>query len=385
MQNRKRVTEKIKARAYQLGFQLAGVTTPEPPPHMGVYRRWIAAGRHGTMAYLASERAARRRADPRQILPDCKSILALACNYAPQERGLGAEVGPGIAAYARGEDYHDVLLARMQSLVAYIEDRAGRPVSHRIYTDTGPVMERELAQRAGLGWIGKNTCLIHPKLGSMLFLAEILLGIELEVDPPFNYDHCGTCTLCMEACPTSCILEDRTLDARRCISYLTIEHRGPIPEELRDQVEGWVFGCDICQQVCPWNVRFAAPNRDPAFQARAFLSDPTLEDFLSLDPDRYQSALKGSPLKRAKRQGLVRNAAIAAGSLRDTRQIPALIQVIRGEPDPIAREHAAWALGRIGGEEARAALLDALQEERDAQMKGALGDALKALRQSRSE
>src|SRR5215207_2946120 len=263
----KDLKDRIKAKSYQLGFVLAGVTTPDPPPHYSTFENWLAEGHHGTMDYLASERSRIRRADPREILPECRSILVLATPYSPSSsiraEWTASEAGGEVASYAWGDDYHDVLPARMKDLVQFIEEQVGGPVRNRWYTDTGPILERDLAQRAGIGWIGKNTCLIHPKHGSYFLLSEILLDLALEPDTPLTTDHCGTCTRCIEACPTDCILPNRTIDATRCISYLTVELKEDIPAELRDKMGNWVFGCDICQMVCPWN-RFAAEG-DPAF------------------------------------------------------------------------------------------------------------------------
>ncbi|MCI0555278.1 MAG: tRNA epoxyqueuosine(34) reductase QueG, partial [Anaerolineae bacterium] len=271
------LNQRIKDKARQLGFVLAGVTTSEPPPHYSTFENWLAQDRHGTMNYLATEASRARRAKPLEILPECKSILVLATPYSPPsparaERTLsdpersrrGDEVedeagrgdGGEVASYAWGNDYHDILPARMKELVDFIEQQVGGPVKNRYYTDTGPILERDLAQRAGIGWIGKNTCLINPKQGSYFLLSEIFLDLALEPDQPFITDHCGTCTLCITACPTQCILPDRTIDARRCISYLTIELKDDIPNELRPMIGDWVFGCDVCQMVCPWN-RFA--------------------------------------------------------------------------------------------------------------------------------
>jgi epoxyqueuosine reductase len=333
----------IKDKARQLGFILAGVTTPEPPPHLSTFENWLAQGRHGTMEYLATDRSRTRRADPRQILPECRSILVLATPYNPP---LPPEEGPGvsgrIAAYARNEDYHDVLPKRMQELVQFIEAQVGGPVANRWYTDTGPILERDLAQRAGIGWIGKNTCLIHPRHGSYFLLSEILLDLPLEPDPPFTTDHCGSCTRCIEACPTDCILPDRTLDARRCISYLTIELKDDIPEELRDQIGDWVFGCDICQQVCPWN-RFAGEG-DPAFGKENPLASLTGE--LSISPQEFNQRFKGSPVKRAKRRGYLRNVAIALGNSGDLIALPVLQKALKDE-EPMVREHTQWAIEAI--------------------------------------
>ena len=242
-------------------------------------KAWLKAGRHGEMSYLSTERSLVRRADPLQILPECQSILVLGMSHPVSDPPAGREndnhyLQGRIAAYAWGDDYHEVIPERLKELVAFIEDRLGRSIPNRWYTDTGPIMEHDLAQRAGLGWIGKNTCLINPLQGSYFLLAVILLGIYLEPDPHFMPDHCGTCQRCLDACPTSCILPDRTIDARRCISYLTIELKGPIPIDLRAQTGNWVFGCDICQQVCPWNVHFASPGRNLVFEERPEVPTP---------------------------------------------------------------------------------------------------------------
>ena len=339
----------IKDQARRLGFPLAGVTTPEPPPHLSTFERWLDAGHHGNMRYLADERARTRRADPRLILPECKSILVLAAPYAdPKSAEASEEPGPGptgrVAAYAWGDDYHNVFPAKLQELVAFIEEQVGHPVPNRYYTDTGPLLERDLAQRAGLGWIGKNTCLINPKHGSYFLLAEILLGLELEPDSPFTTDHCGTCTRCIDACPTECILPDRTIDARRCISYLTIELKDDIPEELRPLLGDWVFGCDVCQMVCPWN-RFASETVDEAFSPRPDVPRPNLIRELELTPEAFNRKFKNSPVKRAKRRGYLRNVAVAAGNSEDEKTIPAL-ENARNDAEPMVREHATWALER---------------------------------------
>jgi len=347
------LTTSIKTEAYRLGFDLFGVTRPSPPPHLDVYQHWLTAGRHGGMAYLASDRALRRRADPCLILPECRSILVVAVNYLPQpsQPSIG-QIGARVAAYALGDDYHDVLLERLEHLAAFVELQVNQSVPNRIYIDTGPILERELAQRAGLGWIGKNTCLINPQIGSYFILGELLLGIDLEPDTPFRSDRCGSCTRCIDACPTGCILPDRTLDARRCISYLTIEEKGNIPANLRSSIGGWLFGCDICQQVCPWNMRFAAPTSDPSFQPRSFLVQPDVNLFLSLAPGSWTQSLRNSPLLRPKRRGLVRNASIVAGNTGDPTTVPSLVRNLLCDSEPLVRAYAAWALGQIGGEQA---------------------------------
>jgi epoxyqueuosine reductase len=338
----------IKEKARRLGFPLAGVTSPEPPPHLPMFERWLDAGRHGEMRYLAEERSRTRRADPRAILPECKSILVLAAPYAdPKSAEASEEPGPGgrVAAYAWGDDYHNVFPPRLQELVEFIEQQVGRSVPNRYYTDTGPILERDLAQRAGLGWIGKNTMLINPQRGSYFLLAEILLGLELEPDPPFTSDHCGTCTRCIEACPTNCILPDRTLDARRCISYLTIELKDAIPEELRPSLGDWVFGCDVCQMVCPWN-RFASPAGDASFSPRPGMPTPDLITELDLSSETFKRKFKGSPVKRAKRRGYLRNVAVAAGNVQDERARAAL-EKAQNDEEELVRMHAIWALKKV--------------------------------------
>ena len=338
------LTLAIKNEARRLGFALVGVAVPERPPHLDAFEHWLAEGRHGTMAYLADDSSRARRANPRLILPECQSILVLGTPYhAPPPLPLSQrERGGQIAAYAWGRDYHLVLPERMQQLVAFIEEQVGHPVPNHWYTDTGPILERDLAQRAGLGWIGKNTCLINPRLGSTFFLSEILLGLELDPNPPFATDQCGTCTRCLDACPTQCILPNRTLDARRCISYLTIENKGEIPEDLRTQMGHWTFGCDVCQQVCPWN-RFA-PEADPAFEKLIPLRNLT-ED-LVLTPEAFNRTFKDSPVKRAKRRGYLRNVSVALGNLGDESALPALESALE-DPEPLVREHAAWAIQTI--------------------------------------
>jgi epoxyqueuosine reductase len=379
------LSETVKAEARRLGFELVGVTGTEPPAHYPAFERWLELGRHGEMGYLAKESARQRRADPRHILPDCRSILVLGIRYPAPGAGptteQEAEAQSGdpagrVAAYAWGIDYHDILPPRLRALVAFLAEQAQKPISHRIYTDTGPVLERDLAQRAGLGWIGKNTCLINPRQGSYFFLAEILLSLDLEPDAPFETDHCGTCKRCIEACPTQCILPDRTLDARRCISYLTIELKGSIPVELRAQTGDWIFGCDVCQQVCPWNLRFARDDGDPELAARPEAQHPRLLSEIALTPQAFNLKFRGSPIQRSRRRGYLRNVATALGNSRSAAAIPALAEALRGETDALVRAHVAWALGRLGG---KAQLLAALGSETDEAVRSEIRLALARL------
>jgi epoxyqueuosine reductase len=284
-----------------------------------------------------------------------------------------------IAAYALGDDYHDTLPPRLETLVEFIEQQVGKPIAHRIYTDTGPLLERDLAQRAGLGWIGKNTCLINPEKGSYFLLAEVLLDVDLEPDSPFDADRCGQCTRCIEACPTACILPDRTLDARRCLSYLTIELKDDVPDELRELIGPWLFGCDICQQVCPWNARFAMPTDDKTFQPSPWMKTADLQAFLELEPEAWRVGLKGSPLERPRRKGLVRNASLVAGNREDRSYLHGLLNVLQNDPEPLARRHAAWALGRIGDASTKRALQQARSAENDISVQDAIEAAMESL------
>jgi epoxyqueuosine reductase len=362
--------EAVKQQAYRLGFELVGITTPEPPLHLDVYQRWIAEKQHGEMGYLGTQRAIERRGDPRRILAECQSILVLGMRYpTPADNCSTDKLRGSLAAYAWGDDYHDVLPERMRSLVHELERLSGGPIPHRIYSDSGPLLERELAQRAGLGWIGKNTCLIHPHMGSYFLLSEILLGIKLQPDAAFIADRCGSCQRCFDACPTGCILPNRTLDARRCISYLTIELKSAIPQELRPLLGNWIFGCDVCQQVCPWNQRFAqpaaSPESNPVFSPRLHVIHPELLSELRLTPEGFNQKFKGSPVKRAKRRGYLRSVAVALGNSGNQQAIPSMTHILESETEPLIRGHAAWALGRIGGRDARLALHAAAGQEKD--------------------
>ena len=347
------LTLKIKNEAEKQGFVLTGITTPETPPHISTYESWLDAGRHAPMDYLAREDARQRRADPKLILPECQSILVLAYPYNPVSPLRGtlpdrAEEGSKgkIAAYALTDDYHLFLKEKLQAIVNLIETEVGHPVPNRWYTDTGPVLERDLAQRASLGWIGKNTCLINPKVGSYFFLAEILLGIELPADAPFSSDHCGTCTRCIDACPTQAILPNHTLDANLCISYLTIENKGEIPEELRPQLGDLIFGCDICQEVCPWNGKVLKRSNVQTLERPTIQSEQNLIDELVLTPQEFNKKFKNNPVKRAKRRGYLRNIAVALGNAGNPEAIPVLENALN-DIEPLVRDHAKWALEKI--------------------------------------
>ena len=296
----------IKARALELGFDACGVAPAADHPELGCFPTWLAQGYGGSMAYLA--RSAEKRADVRHVLPSARTVICTATVYntdRPYSIASQAIDHAGIARYAWGDDYHDVIGRRLDALLEWMTTTHDEPFEARAYVDTGPVQERVYARHAGLGWIGKNTCVIHPELGSFTFLAEILCSLPLETDAP-SFDQCGTCTLCLEACPTSALVAPGVLDATRCISYLTIEHRGDIPEDLEMGVGTHVYGCDVCQEVCPWNAG-APRSSDHAWQPRPAWDQPTITRLAGLSDGELQVAMRHSPMKRAKADGLRRN------------------------------------------------------------------------------
>jgi len=300
----------VKARAAELGFLACGITDPSPPPHGDRLDAWLARGYAGTMRYL--HRQARRRKNPRINIPESLAVVVLLENYYWPDAAADLQA-PRIAKYARGEDYHRVTLRRLDALAEFLLEHGAR-VAHS-YVDSGPVPERELAQRAGLGWIGKNTMLIRPGAGSFFFIGSIFTDLPLPPDAPSTTDHCGSCTRCLDACPTEAFVEPHVLDATRCISYLTIEQRGPIPEALAERLEGYAFGCDICNDVCPWNQRFAQPTAVAELRPRHSLAgaDETLFD--TMDEDEFQRRYGASAFERPGLAGMRRNIRAALGSL----------------------------------------------------------------------
>jgi epoxyqueuosine reductase len=304
---------RIKSQALSLGFDLAGITTLTRAETADAFADWLAKGYAGDMQYLA--RTAEKRSDARLAVPDARSAVVVALNYGGRE-----PPGP-IARYARGDDYHDVMLERLETLHRWIAADLGRAVSGKAYVDTGPILERELAQRAGLGWPGKNTNLINPELGSFFFLGALLLDLELAPDAPFDTDRCGTCTRCLDACPTDAFVAPRVLDATRCISYLTIELKGDVPNALRANIGDHLYGCDVCQDVCPWNEKFARELREPAFRPRAAIAGKDARtlarELLAMTDEDFRTSFARSPMRRAKLQGLKRNAAVVLANLGD--------------------------------------------------------------------
>ncbi len=339
------LTEQIKHKAADLGFELVGIAPVEPVPELSFYRDWIEAGYAGKMAYL--ERSADKKSDIRQVVPEAKSVIVCAKFYhAPQPLSVEKEDRDcgWISRYAWGDDYHDLLQKKLFELIDFLQAEAPEPVLTRAYVDTGPVVDRVFAKYAGIGWFGKNTCIINQKLGSWFFLGEIITSIELDYDHPAP-DRCGSCQRCIDACPTDALLEPYVLDSRRCISYLTIELRDDIPVETRAGIGNHVFGCDICQDVCPWNNR-AQSTRDPEFQPRPGLLAPRLDELASLTVEQFRARFKGSPIKRAKYKGFLRNVAVAMGNSRNQQFLPILEELLQDD-EPLIAEHARWAKSKI--------------------------------------
>lgn len=353
---------KLREWALEAGFHRAGITSLEPSRYAEVLQAWLGRGDHAGMAWL--ERRLERRLDPSTLLVGARSALVVALHYHPPRAPAGEPGGdlwPRVARYARGRDYHDVMEGRLKGLESRLATVCPE-VGTRRYVDTGPLLERELAARAGLGAIGKHTNLLHPQHGSWFLLGELLLTVELPGEIPVA-DPCGSCSRCLTACPTGALPEPFRLDARRCISYWTIEHRGVVPREVRPMLGDWVFGCDLCQDACPWNE--GPPGAaDPELELPEARGRLDLQALLDLSLDGYQEAFRGSPMKRARREGLRRNAATAMGNRKEVRYVPVLVRALADE-SPVVRAHVAWALGRIGGEAARSALRSALAGEGD--------------------
>jgi epoxyqueuosine reductase len=399
------LSERLKQQALALGFERAGIAALRPSEHGAFYRAWLHAGRHGEMHYLARPDAVTKRLDPQQAWPELKSALVVLLRYDAAEADDAADDSARgvIARYARGRDYHKVMKQKLLSLLQWLEAELGRELpAARAYVDTGPVLERELARRAGLGWFGRNTMLIHPRIGSYVFIGSLLLELELEPDEAFAADRCGTCSACISACPTGALLgRDETgapvMDATRCISYLTIENRGAIPRELRAAIGNRVLGCDICQEVCPFPRKFSRPSTEPAFASRGpgeppagvepLPSDgwhpgtaaPSLVDLMSMDSAGWEAFSRGSPLRRAGRAGFLRNVAVALGNWGSSEAAPVLAAAL-SDPEPLVRGHAAWALGEIGSPDAVVALEASLAAEREPSVVAEVEAALDRLR-----
>ncbi len=356
------LTDRIRAQARCLGFFKTGVVAAGPLPWQESFDSWLAHGMHGEMEYLVRQSGKRR--NPSLILEDVRSILILAMHYLSPGEFKDKPGSARISRYAWGDDYHGLMTARLRELLAFIQ-RAEPGARGICYADSGPVMEKSWAARTTLGWMGKHTNLISREQGSWFFLGAMLLNCELEYDAP-EKDYCGSCTRCISACPTGAIIRPYTVDARLCVSYLTIELKGAIPRRLRPLIGNRIFGCDDCQEVCPWN-RFAIPSGEQAFQPHAGNLSPDLTALAAITAEEFNARFSNSPIRRSKRNGFVRNVVVALGNSHRSEVVPALIRAL-GDSSALVRSHAAWALGEIPAQDARAALLSAREVETDLQV-----------------
>ena len=338
--------QQVVARALALGFDACKVAPAGPPRHGSDFQAWLDSGAAGEMEWMA--RGAEKRGDLQKVLPGANAVIVVALNYFQGDEPPGRSATSGrIARYALGDDYHDLMLDKLEVLSGFLSEHGG---TQKCYVDTGPILERDYAAAAGIGWHGKSTMLIDPKLGTWFFLGEILTTLELPADPP-QEPRCGTCQRCLVACPTGAITEPHRLDARRCISYLTIELKGSIPLELRPLIGNRIYGCDDCLDACPWN-RFASASREAAFAARP-ASRMTLREYLALDDVEFRQLFQRSPIKRIKRRGFLRNVCVALGNAGNREDLPAL-EIAAADSEPLIAEHAAWAIAQIRSREALA-------------------------------
>ena len=348
MQGKPKLRDRLEEKAKELGFSAIGVARADAAPRTAErLAEWLASGAHGEMIWM--EETAARRGSPAGLWPEVRSVVSLGMSYAPASDplALAGEKDVGrISVYAQGQDYHDVVKKALKALARWLVEEAGCEL--KVFVDTAPVMEKPLAEAAGLGWQGKHTNLVSRKDGNWLFLGAIYTTLELDLEPAeeAHRPHCGTCSACLDACPTNAFPAPFRIDARRCISYLTIEHKGPIPNEFREAIGNRIYGCDDCLAACPWN-RFAdTARRNQAFVPRAELAAPALADLLALDDASFRQVFAGSPIKRIGRDRMVRNAAIAAGNSGSGKFIPRL-QELAGDESPVVAEAAEWALGRL--------------------------------------
>jgi epoxyqueuosine reductase len=373
------LSSRIKQEARRLGFELVGISPLKPAPHEQSFAQWLREGFAGELDYMQRTEPLRR--DPHTLVPWAVSIISVGMNYYTSfSRPEPSREPTGwISRYAWGDDYHDLMKRKLEALLERVRELHDGPVEGRAFVDSGPVLERDFAGVAGIGWIGKNTQLISPKKGSWFFLGELFLNLPLAYDRPLR-DRCGKCELCLKACPTGAFIGPYLLDARRCISYLTIELKGSMPRQLRPLVGNHVFGCDICQDVCPYNVK-AQPTEEPAYRPRPGLHAPELIPLLSLNEAEFRRRFRGSPVLRAKRRGFLRNVAVALGNIKSREAIPALIHALN-DKEPLVRGHAAWALGQIGSRSALTALQRRLQIENDAEVSSEIDAAIQTVTQA---
>jgi epoxyqueuosine reductase len=368
------LTDRLKSKARAVGFDAVGVARVGAYPHADAFQEWLRNGMHGEMGYIP--RAEDKRLDPTLVVEGARSIVSVAKLYRTQDNpdDLRDDRDRGvISRYAWGDDYHDVMKDQLNELRGWLEEASDAAFDSRVYVDAGPVLEREVGALAGLGWIGKNTMLMSRELGSYFFIGEIITTLDLTPDAPVT-DHCGSCTKCLDACPTDAFPEPYVLDARKCLSYLTIELKGEMPVEYRELAGDHIFGCDICQEVCPWN-RKAPVTQDAEYQPRDGLVAPELAPLMETTDEAFRERFRRSPIKRSKRRGLLRNVAVSLGNTGNPDAVPAL-EVGLSDAEPLVRRHAAWGLGRIGGKAAEEALSLARTTEDDADVLCEIDDAL---------
>jgi len=351
----------LKERALSQGFDLVAVADAgRLERDEATLGEWLKGGKHAGMAWM--DRDPEKRSDPSRLLPGCRSVVSLAMGYWPGEQAARPTEGEArVALYARGRDYHKILGKKLKQLAAWLEERSGE--SARSFVDTGPVLERAWAERSGIGWIGKNANLLTRGMGSWLLIGEILSSVRLESDAGPHEEFCGSCTACLDGCPTAAIVEPGVVDSNRCISYWTIEHRGPIPRDRRGDIADWIFGCDICQEVCPWNESFARAVPPERFGVREDLRGLDPERLLAMDEVTFRALYSGTSLMRAKWEGMRRNACLVLGNRGRADALPALERVLLQDADPVLRGHAAWSIGVIGGDVALQLLRRAVASE----------------------
>ena len=363
-----KLLNQIQTEAKNLGFDLIGITSPTTPEHFNTYKDWVDDQSYGNMNYLATDKAMQLRKNPQHLLPGCKSIIIVGMRYpiiADNAPSWKKNLSGRIASYACGRDYHAFIPLLLEKLKSKIEVLLGRSINARIFCDTGPILEKDLAMQAGLGWIGKNTALVNRHFGSFFFIGELFLDVKIDYSISKEEDFCGTCTRCIQACPTQCIQDNRTIDTSRCIAYLTIENKSEIPRDIRPLMDNWTFGCDICQLVCPWNNKHLyekmSQNEFGSINSPQFVN---LLDILSYSEIQFNSNYQATPVSRAKFRGLKRNAIVAIGNSKNPAAIPSLSKALLENPDPLIRSHAAWALEQIEEKKAKTILEKALKAEK---------------------